>query len=104
MTWAIIKIPHPLDAVWDRANEELGDACELTVGRDDAITAATMTIMALPARNLADSIQKLDVAGIDRENPRADCDLQAIMNEACDLIDTAVARGLRLYPNQIKEA
>lgn len=104
MTWAIIKSPHPLDAIWLRASEDLDDARELDVGRDEAITAAVMTIMALPARNLGDSILKLDCVGIDRPDPRTDCDLKAIMQEACDLIDSAVNRGLRMFPDLTKEA
>lgn len=104
MTWAIIKSPHPLDAIWSRASEDLDAANDLIDGREEAITAATMAIMALPARNLGDCILKLDCAGIDTPNPRTDCDLQALMNEACGLIDTAVARGRSLFPNPIQEA
>lgn len=104
MTWAVIKTPHPLDAVWERASEDLDNANELAVGSEEATTAAIMTIMALPARNLADSILKLDCVGIDRTNPRTDCNLKAIMEEACALIDAAVTLGRRQFPHLQKEA
>lgn len=104
MTWAIIKLPHPLDGVWSRVCEDLDAANELENGSEEATTAAIMTIMALPARDLADSLYKLDCVGIDGPTPRSDCDLQAIMNEACGLIDAAMERGRRLSPQICKEA
>ncbi|MEE4452886.1 hypothetical protein [Novosphingobium resinovorum] len=104
MTWAIIKQPHPLDAIWSRACEDLDDANELASGSEEATTAAIMAIMALPARNLADSLYKLDCAGIDRPSPRTDCNLQAIMDEACTLTDAAIALGQRRFPHQNREA
>lgn len=104
MTWAVIKTPHPLDAIWSRACEDLDNANELTVGSEEATTAAIMAIMALPARNLADSLYKLDCAGIDTPTPRTDCNLQAIMDEACTLTDAAVALGRRQFPQLSTEA
>lgn len=108
MTYTITKTPHPLDAIWSDAAEAYSDAVSArdaldTLGEGctdeqidaaaDAVTAAIMTIMALPARNVADSLFKLDCAGIDDGNIRTDCDPSAIINEANDVLNAAIARG-----------
>jgi len=108
MTYIIIKQPHPLDKIWsaafdaiDAANDamdELGDdyTPEDLAKAGDVRTEAILAIMALPARNLSDSIYKLDLAGIDGGTCRDDCDMRAIMNEATDLMDAAISRGTKL--------
>lgn len=108
MTYIIIKQPHPLDKIWtaafdaiDAANDamdELGSdfTDEELKKAGDLRTEAIMAIMALPARNLSDSIYKLDLAGIDGGTCRDDCDMRAIMNEATDLLDVAISRGRKL--------
>lgn len=106
MTYTIIKHPHPLDAIWSQAIEDYSDACSAIEGFPDNFadeqldaagavrTAAILAIMALPARNLADSLFKLDCAGVDSGNIRSDCDPTAILNEAVHIHDEACARGL----------
>lgn len=107
MSWIIIKRPHPLDRVWSRAiaDVEAANSAMDALGDDftdeqlDAAgavrTEAIMTVMALPARSIDDSIYKLDLAGIDGGHLRTDCDPSAIMNEMLSVLDTAVGRGAR---------
>jgi len=105
MTYVIIKEPHPLDKVWGAAIEAVEQAngrMEL-LGSDftdaeldaagDVRTAAILTVLALPARNLSDSLYKLDLAGIDGGHLRNDCDPSAIINEANDVLNAALRRG-----------
>lgn len=105
MTWIIFKQHHPLDKVWSDAVEALSDADSAMealgdVYTDDQINAAgavrmdaIRTILALPARNISDSLYKLDCCGIDDGHLINDCDPAAIMDEARDLLDSAIAQG-----------
>lgn len=105
MIYTITKSPHPLDAIWGDATEALCDADaamdalgdnytdEQLNAASEVRTAAIMTIMALPARNVADSLYKLDLAGIDSGHIRTDCDPSAIINEANAVLNAALARG-----------
>tara|TARA_R110000787_G_scaffold208846_8_gene318933 strand:+ start:21287 stop:21655 length:369 start_codon:yes stop_codon:yes gene_type:complete len=109
MSWVIIKQPHPLDAIWSQAVEAYSDAehaldnlqSPFTDEENNALVAAVgdavQVIMALPARNLSDSLFKLDIAGVENaDGIRFDCDAAAIMSEARALLEKAMGRGARL--------
>lgn len=108
MTWIIFKQPHPLDALWSLAMAAVDEAHEAvealrenyTNEEMDALvdkhSDAAQAVLALPARNVADCIYKLDLTG-----PLDGCQLvwadrNAITDEALSLIDAAVSRGEKL--------
>lgn len=109
MTCIILSRPHVLDAIWSQAVEAYSDAehaldnlpTPFTDEDNNALVAAVgdalQVIMALPARNLSDSLFKLDIAGVEgADGIRFDCDAAAIMSEARALLEQAMGRGARL--------
>lgn len=108
MTWIIFKQPHVLDKVWNDARAALREADSAMDGlgdnyTDEQINAAgavrmdaIQAILALPARNISDSLYKLDCCGIHDCHLINDCDPSAIMDEARDLLNAAVVQGQRL--------
>lgn len=110
MTCIILSQPHALDTIWSQAVETYSDAehaldnlpTPFTNEENDALVVAAVgravqVIMALPARNLSDSLFKLDIAGVESaDGIRFDCDAAAIMNEARKLLEKAMSRGERL--------
>lgn len=108
MTFIILKQPHPLDDIWSAAMIAVDDAQEAidalpspyTNEEIDALvdrhTAATLAALALPARNVADCIYKLDLTGPLDSGPMAGCDRNAITGEALALIDAGISRGAKL--------
>lgn len=112
MTYSIIKEPHPLDDIWNLAMLAVENADEAieALGNDfedaqlDALVAvrwrAVMSICALPARNLGDTIYKCTVSGIWNGNPLSDVSATAIFNEADELLDAAIARGHALKESE----
>lgn len=109
MTCIILSQPHALDAIWSQAVEAYSDAehaldnlpTPFTDEDNNALVAAVgdalQVIMALPARNLSDSLFKLDIAGVENaDGIRFDCDAAAIMSEARALLEQAMGRGARL--------
>lgn len=109
MTCIILSQPHALDAIWAQAVEAYSDAehaldhlpTPFTDDDNNALVAAVgdaiQVIMALPARNLSDSLFKLDIAGVENaDGIRFDCDAAAIMSEARALLEQAMGRGARL--------
>lgn len=109
MTCIILSQPHALDAIWSQAVEAYSDAehaldnlpTPFANEENDALVAAVgravQVIMALPARNLSDSLFKLDIAGVESaDGIRFDCDAAAIMNEARALLEKATGRGAKL--------
>ncbi|MBA4092045.1 MAG: hypothetical protein C0494_15845 [Sphingobium sp.] len=109
MSWVTLKRQHPLDKLWSVAIDAVSNAdtvmdrlgSEFTDEQLNAAgtlrTEAIMTVMALPARNIADSLYKLDLAGVDGDaSPRTDCDLRSLMNEATAVLDAEISRGAKL--------
>lgn len=108
MTYIILKQPHPLDGIWSAAMIAVDDAHEAidalpspyTNEEIDALvdkhTAAVLALIALPARNAADCIYKLDLTGPLDSGPMAGCDRAAIITEALSLINVGVSRGAKL--------
>lgn len=109
MTCIILSQPHALDAIWSQAVEAYSDAehaldnlpTPFTDEDNNALVAAVghavQVIMALPARNLSDSLFKLDIAGVEcADGVRFDCDAAAIMSEARALLEQATGRGATL--------
>ena len=104
-TYTIIKTPHPLDKVWEAALKELDRACsayrdapdDIDDEADDILSdaryAAIDTVMALPARNIADVLAKIGAAGHGTPAPIDEYPLSSLINEATAVIDAAVARG-----------
>lgn len=108
MTYIILKQPHPLDAIWSAAMvavDEAQDAIDDLPSeyKDEEIDAlvdkhmvATLAVLALPSRHVADCIYKLDLTG-----PLDGCqivgtDRHAITVEALALIDASISRGAKL--------
>lgn len=105
MTCIIIDQPHPLDAIWEHAyaleekancaNEEAlrsGDeerACETLERWCDAVYA----ILALPARNMSDCLEKLRLSGICDDGLLAGADGDAIFKEAIAVLSEGARRG-----------
>lgn len=108
MTYIILKQPHPLDGIWSAAMSAVDDAQDAIDAlpspyTNDAIdalvdnhTAAALAVIALPARNAADCIYKLDLTGPLDSGPMVGCDRAAIITEALSLIDAGVSRGVKL--------
>ena len=109
MTCIILSQPHPLDPIWSQAVEAYSDAehaldnlqSPFTDEENNALVAAVgdaiKVIMALPARNLSDSLFKLDIAGVENtDGIRFDCDAAAIMSEARALLEQGMGRGATL--------
>jgi hypothetical protein len=108
MTYIILKRPHPLDGIWSGAMSAVDDAQDAIDAlaspyTNDAIdalvdrhTAAALAVIALPARNAADCIYKLDLTGPLDSGPMVGCDRAAIITEALSLIDAGVLRGAKL--------
>ncbi|WP_311270518.1 hypothetical protein [Sphingobium sp. WCS2017Hpa-17] len=108
MTYIILKQLHPLDAIWSHATRavELAQAAiddlpePYTNEEIDALvdvhTAASMAVLALPARNVADCISKLDLTGPITGCPLVGTDRSAILNEMLDLIDLGISDGAKL--------
>lgn len=109
MTCIILSRPHVLDAIWSQAVEAYSDAehaldnlpTPFTDEDNNALVAAVgdalQVIMALPARNLSDSLFKLDIAGVEgADGIRFDCNTAAIMSEARALLEQAMGRGAKL--------
>ncbi|PZR78057.1 MAG: hypothetical protein DI537_42545 [Stutzerimonas stutzeri] len=104
MTYAIIKYPHPLDDLWSFAMEavEKAEAAvddlkkpytdaeidKLVEVRNRAVDAA----LALPARNLSDTLYKLNVSGI-CDHVTVSADGSAILNEALSVLEDGMERG-----------
>ena len=112
MTWIIFKQPHPLDKVWSDAIEALSDADSAMDALGDDYTdeqinaagavrmSAILTVLALPARNISDSLYKLDCCGIDDGHLINDCNPAAIMDEAREMLDASIARGRGLIAQE----
>ncbi|MFX4086136.1 hypothetical protein ACKU27_13645 [Sphingobium yanoikuyae] len=108
MTWIITTPPHPLDEVWSNAIKALSDADEAMerLGEDATdnqlnavgdVRSDTITeILALPSRNVSDCLFKLECCGVAEGHLINDCDPAAIMDEAKDLLDAAIAKGCGL--------
>ncbi|KKW92271.1 hypothetical protein [Sphingobium chungbukense] len=108
MSWIIIKYSHPLDQIWSKAMAEVDDAQDAIDALPDGYSdeeidalvdkhsTAAQAILALPARNVADCIYKLDLTGPLDGGQIVWADRDAITNEALTLIDAAVARGAKL--------
>jgi hypothetical protein len=102
--YIILREPHPLDAIWTIANEEVeraSDAIEATPddvtdaqlnAAGEVLTRAVLAIMALPARNFDDIITKLMLTGIE-DGPARNDRIRDILNEACLVLDAAIQRG-----------
>ncbi|MFC3442760.1 hypothetical protein ACFOKF_16415 [Sphingobium rhizovicinum] len=117
MSWIILKQPHPLDAIWSQAMEAVSDAQhavdaqpeDFSDAQNDALCAvllkAIAVVIALPARDLSDSLVKLDLSGLGEDGPLSDFDHHEIMREACALADAAIVRGgklLKAVPNLLE--
>ncbi|WP_416463229.1 hypothetical protein [Sphingomonas sp. VDB2] len=108
MTWIIIKQPHPLDAIWshamtavDLAQTAIDDLPDPYTNEEidalvDVHTAAALAVIALPARDVADCISKLDLTGPMTAGPLVGTDRTAIINEMLDLIDVGLSQGAKL--------
>lgn len=108
MTYIIIKQPHPLDAIWSHAMEMADEAQDAIDALSQPYTneevdplvekrmAAALAVIALPARNIADCIYKLDLTGSLDDPPFVGCDRAAIITEALGLIDVGTSRGAKL--------
>lgn len=108
MTWIILKQPHPLDGIWSAAMIAVDDAQdaidalpspytnEEIDGLVDKHSAAAMAVLALPARDVADCIYKLDLTGPLEGGQIVWADRDAITSEALGLIDAGVSRGAKL--------
>ena len=105
MSWILIKQPHPLDAIWQIANErheaarEALDALPDTATQDeedaasDAVTQAELAILALPARSMDDCIIKLMVSGMETGDVLTVINPSDIVNEMVRVLDEACQRG-----------
>lgn len=106
MTYSIAKQAHPLDDIWSHA-QELHSDCVLAFEKvkdhedeavynaaGDARDRATHAIMALPARNLGDTLYKLTVSGFWDGEPRfSGRQLAVILDEGQELLEEALQLG-----------
>lgn len=118
MSWITIKRAHPLDGVWSQAMEAVSDAqaaadnqpADFTDAQNDALCGvlldAIAVVMALPARDVSDSLYKLDLSGLGEDGPLTRFDQNEIMREALAVNDAAITRGaklLRCLPDLLEE-
>ncbi|MAM37251.1 MAG: hypothetical protein CL949_01805 [Erythrobacter sp.] len=108
MSWIVLKQPHPLDGIWSVAMAAVEEAqaaidalaSPYTNGEIDALvdkhSAAAQALLALPARDVADCITKLDLTGPLDGGQIMWADRNAITNEMLTLIDAAVHRGEKI--------
>jgi len=108
MTWIIIKQPHPLDRIWaiasahvEEAQEALDDLpegapVEQELAAADALYAAQIALITLPARSIGDCLSKLIISGVEAGDEVAGVDVRAIINEMTCVLDAACQRGAQL--------